>query len=106
MVGKSTLGRSLTGSERYPATPNSTIPIITSAVMTGRLMKISVMFIALFGRATGPSLPFLIHLAVYIIEEVPPYRPPSFELYTISMEIDPNHVVRDVAEVSDLYDPA
>src|SRR5579862_814954 len=49
-VGKSTLGRSLTGSERYPATPNSTIPIITSAVVTGRLMKISVMFI---GRRWG-----------------------------------------------------
>ncbi len=45
MVGKSTLGRSLTGSARYPAIPNSTMPIMTSAVITGRLMKRSVMFI-------------------------------------------------------------
>ena len=45
MVGKSTFGRSLTGNERYPATPNNTIPIINRAVMTGRVMKISVIFI-------------------------------------------------------------
>src|SRR5215471_7474048 len=49
MVGKSTLGNSLTGRAMYPATPKSTIPIITNAVMTGRLMKISVMFIVLEG---------------------------------------------------------
>src|SRR6185295_17277411 len=54
MVGKSTLGRSLTGSERYPATPNSTIPIISRAVMTGRVMKISVIFIGQWGL--GQSL--------------------------------------------------
>src|SRR6185369_17746906 len=51
MVGKSTFGRSLTGNERYPAMPNSTIPIISSAVMTGRVMKISVIFIGLYGLA-------------------------------------------------------
>src|SRR5450631_3261727 len=45
MVGKSTFGRSLTGKARYPATPNRTIPIMRSAVMTGRMMKISVRFI-------------------------------------------------------------
>src|ERR1019366_8365793 len=43
-VGKSTLGRSLTGNARYPAIPNSTMAIMTNAVITGRLMKISVMF--------------------------------------------------------------
>ena len=45
MVGKSTFGRSLTGRARYPATPNITMPIMTSVVMTGRLMKTPVMFI-------------------------------------------------------------
>src|SRR5258708_27648176 len=43
-VGKSTLGRSLTGSARYPAMPNKMIPIISNAVITGRLMKMAVMF--------------------------------------------------------------
>src|SRR6202163_3730347 len=43
-VGKSTLGRSLTGSARYPAMPNNIIPIMTNAVITGRLIKISVIF--------------------------------------------------------------
>jgi hypothetical protein len=46
IVGKSTLGRSLTGRMRYPTTPKIMIPSITSVVMTGRRMKISVMFIA------------------------------------------------------------
>ena len=46
IVGKSTLGRSLTGSVRYPATPNRRIPIMTSVVMTGLRIKISVIFIA------------------------------------------------------------
>ena len=56
MVGKSTFGRSLTGNARYPATPNSTIPIISSAVMTGRVMKISVNFI---GRCRGHLPPVI-----------------------------------------------
>src|SRR6266849_891911 len=55
IVGKSTMGRSLTGRARYHATPNSTIPIITSAVMTGRLMKISVIFIVRIESATSQS---------------------------------------------------
>jgi len=38
------LGRSLTGSVRYPATPKMMIAIMTSAVMTGRLMKSAVRF--------------------------------------------------------------
>ena len=46
MVGKSTFGRSLTGKAEYPASPKSTMPDITSVVITGRRMKISVMFIA------------------------------------------------------------
>src|SRR5690348_2415587 len=45
IVGKSTLGRSLTGSDRYPATPNATKPDITSVVITGRRIKVSVIFI-------------------------------------------------------------
>ncbi len=35
MVGKSMFGRSLTGSERYPATPKIRIAIMSSAVITG-----------------------------------------------------------------------
>ena len=41
IVGKSTLGRSLTGSRRKPKTPNSKIAAMTSVVITGRRMKIS-----------------------------------------------------------------
>ena len=39
IVGKSTLGRSLTGSSRYAAMPNTRIATMTSVVMTGRLMN-------------------------------------------------------------------
>src|SRR6267142_4350341 len=39
MVGKSTVGRSLTGSDLYPSAPKITIPSITSVVATGRRMK-------------------------------------------------------------------
>src|SRR5450432_853416 len=55
MVGKSTLGRSLTGRARYPATPNSTIPDMTSAVITGRRINPSVMFIAPLFRQMAVS---------------------------------------------------
>ncbi len=44
IVGKSTFGRSLTGSRRYAIKPNTRIPDMTSVVMTGRLMKRSEMF--------------------------------------------------------------
>jgi hypothetical protein len=44
IVGKSTLGRSETGSRRYPMMPNSRMPSMTRVVMTGRRMKISAMF--------------------------------------------------------------
>ena len=37
-VGKSTFGRSLTGSRRYPMTPKSTMLNMTSVVVTGRWM--------------------------------------------------------------------
>src|SRR6266699_4835191 len=43
IVGKSTLGRSLTGSRRYAIKPNTRIPVMTSVVMTGRLMNSSEM---------------------------------------------------------------
>src|SRR5579872_2704327 len=44
IVGKSTLGRSLTGNCRYATMPNTRIPIMTSVVMTGRLMNNVVKF--------------------------------------------------------------
>src|SRR5580765_6582345 len=44
-VGKSTLGRSLTGSCRYPMMPNRRIASMTRVVMTGRRIKPSAMFI-------------------------------------------------------------
>jgi hypothetical protein len=44
MVGKSTLGRSLTGSSRYESAPKSNTPSITSVVATGRRMNGSEMF--------------------------------------------------------------
>ena len=43
MVGKSTFGRSLTGSFWYAITPNSTMAAISSVVRTGRRMKRSVL---------------------------------------------------------------
>src|SRR6266480_184231 len=46
IVGKSTFGRSLTGSRRYDMSPNSRIPNITSVVATGRRMKRPETFIA------------------------------------------------------------
>src|SRR6478735_4685612 len=53
IVGKSTLGRSDTGSSRYAAKPKTRIPIMTRVVMTGRRTKISeteVIGVALFRR--------------------------------------------------------
>ena len=47
MVGKSTTGRSLTGSCRYAIRPNTRMPSMISVVVTGRLMKIAEMFMAL-----------------------------------------------------------
>src|SRR5205814_5367532 len=44
IVGKSTFGSALTGNKRYPTTPNAMIPIITSAVMTGRRTKSAAIF--------------------------------------------------------------
>src|SRR5579883_2064260 len=41
IVGKSTFGRSDTGSRRYAATPNTRMPTMTSVVITGRRTKIS-----------------------------------------------------------------
>src|SRR5580704_16274194 len=68
-VGKSMFGRSLTGKFRYPATPNSRIPIMTRAVMTGRLMNSAVRFMNLLVYLEGdpaldgqlPSVEFEIH---------------------------------------------
>ena len=39
IVGKSIVGRSLTGSCRYAIAPNTMMPSMTSVVVTGRLMK-------------------------------------------------------------------
>ncbi len=43
-VGKSTLGRSLTGRDRYATRPNSAIAAISRLVAIGRLMNPSEMF--------------------------------------------------------------
>src|SRR5262249_62281804 len=45
IVGKSTFGRSLTGNCRYATIPKTKMPIMTSVVMTGRLMNNVVKFI-------------------------------------------------------------
>src|SRR5690242_7113439 len=52
MVGKSTFGRSLTGSNRYAKMPKIKIAAMTSVVMIGRLMKVSEM---LTGRLPGAT---------------------------------------------------
>ena len=46
MVGKSTVGRSLTGSSRYAITPKTTMPSMMSVVVIGRLMKRAARFMA------------------------------------------------------------
>ena len=46
IVGKSTVGRSLTGSRRYAVMPKKRIPVITSTVVTGRRMNSSEKFMA------------------------------------------------------------
>ena len=44
MVGKSTVGRSLTGSSWYDITPNTVMPSMMSVVVIGRLMKSAAKF--------------------------------------------------------------
>src|SRR5579871_5531269 len=61
MVGKSTLGRSLTGSVRYPITPNRTIPSMTKVVMTGRRIKISLMLIVRWRGRLGGAVDILLN---------------------------------------------
>ena len=56
IVGKSTLGRSLTGSRRYPATPKTRSAAITSVVAIGRRMNGAAMFMAGYRPATGVRL--------------------------------------------------
>ncbi len=46
IVGKSTVGRSLTESLVYEIAPNRNMPSMTSVVMTGRRMKSPVKFIS------------------------------------------------------------
>ena len=46
MVGKSTVGRSLTGSCWYAITPNTMMPSMMSVVVIGRLMKSADRFMA------------------------------------------------------------
>ena len=54
MVGKSTVGRSLTGSCRYAIAPNTMTPRTISVVVTGRLMKISERFMTSPSRHPRP----------------------------------------------------
>ena len=61
-VGKSTLGKSLTGSARYATRPNIVMPSMMRLVAIGRLMKTSDRFIRItveregFSRANAPVL--------------------------------------------------
>src|SRR5262249_46988450 len=60
-VGKSTFGRSLTGSERYATVPNNAIAAISKLVAMGRLMKPSEIFIEWLGpERAGLSLGVLV----------------------------------------------
>src|SRR5262249_52041208 len=51
MVGKSTVGRSLTGSARYATMPNNAMAAIRRLVAIGRRMKTSEMFIDVYVRS-------------------------------------------------------
>src|ERR1019366_1957252 len=55
IVGKSTFGRSLTGSWLRATMPKTRIPVMTSVVMTGRLMKSVVKFMRSVRRVRGPA---------------------------------------------------
>src|SRR4051795_7021479 len=55
IVGKSTVGRSLTGNRRYDVMPKNRIPAITRIVVTGRRMNSSDRFIAPRPRSPPPS---------------------------------------------------
>ena len=48
IVGKSTFGRSETGSSRYPAMPMNRIESMTRVVMTGRRMESSEIFMIVY----------------------------------------------------------
>src|SRR6476469_2303834 len=71
-VGKSTFGRSLTGSDRYATTPNSAIAAIRRLVAMGRRMNPSEMFMvldqceALGARAASGILLVLTNVARYV----------------------------------------
>ena len=53
--GKSTVGRSLTGSSRYDITPKTTMPSMIRVVVIGRLMKRAARFMtSTFGAARPP----------------------------------------------------
>src|SRR5437879_4264964 len=54
IVGKSTVGRSLTGRCRYDVMPKNRIPAITRTVVTGRRMNSSERFIVRFLPASPP----------------------------------------------------
>ena len=56
MVGKSTVGRSLTGSSRYDITPNTVMPSMMSVVVIGRLMKSAAKFMIAAFAALGAAL--------------------------------------------------
>src|SRR6266702_363247 len=57
IVGKSTLGRSLTGSSRYAISPNMRIPNMTSVVATGRRINSPEMFTSGSPRPSRPPHP-------------------------------------------------
>src|SRR5258708_30540569 len=55
-VGKSTEGRSLTGNLLYETAPKNRMPIMTSAVMTGRRMNSAVISVPPLSRLWTPVL--------------------------------------------------
>ena len=55
MVGKSTVGRSLTGRRRYAIAPNTMIPSMMRVVVTGRLMNNSARFMGPPSRRSRSS---------------------------------------------------
>ena len=56
-VGKSTLGRSLTGSARYARMPNTVMPSMIRLVAIGRLIKISDRFMRRLDRSVASIKP-------------------------------------------------
>src|SRR5579862_2114096 len=94
MVGKSTFGRSLTGSWFRATMPKTRMPIMTRVVMTGRLMKSVVKFMRSFRGVHGPAHRGHEHGFRQRTLRLDPALEPRLEFVHVGV-VDRRHVERD-----------